>query len=116
MAQEVSGSGSLSINSNGGQGAGAFNFVADISADGFIAEEISVATSASAVPVGDITPQSVFIKNLDDTNFIEVDSANTFDKFPQKIYPGKGVFLAPETATIYWKANTGAVNALLVVA
>lgn len=67
-----------------------------------------ITTSATAMNMGTVTgaPAAVLVKNLDPTNYVEVDSANSFDKFPQKIRPGCGIILFPETATMYLKANT----------
>jgi hypothetical protein len=117
MSQEISGGASLSINSLGGNGSGTVAFVADISANGFVCDERVVPTTAGTIPMGGVTaPQAVFIKNLDDTNYMEVDSVSTMDKFPQKLYPGDGILLKPETGTIYWKANTATLLALIVAA
>ena len=71
----------------------------------------SVGTSAEALQLGDVTTIGyLVVKNLDATNFVEIDSANTFDKFPQKLLAGDQVVLRPQTATIHVKANTAAVD------
>ena len=71
----------------------------------------SIATSATALELGAVsTIGGLFIYNGDSTNYVEIDSANTFDKFPQKILPLRGILLAPQTTTIYAKANTAAVE------
>ena len=58
----------------------------------------------------------LLLKNNDATNYVEVDSANTFDKFPQKILPGGFLFLASQTLTIYAKANTAAISLTITAA
>lgn len=70
----------------------------------------SIATSATALTFGNVsgTPLKVAVQNLDPTNYVEVDSANTFDKFPQKLLAGDPIVLSPQTGTIYAKANTAA--------
>ena len=70
----------------------------------------SIATSSTAISMGDVTTLGrLTVLNTDDTNYVEVDSATTFDKFPQKIRPGEAIQLCPQTATLYAKANTAAV-------
>lgn len=76
-----------------------------------------IATSATAIELGAIsTIGHLYIENADSANYVEIDSANTFDKFPQKIRAGKGIFLAPQTTTIYAKANTASVLIRVVAA
>lgn len=75
----------------------------------------NIGTSAEALSVGDVsTIGYLLIKNQDATNFVEVDSANTFDAFPQKLLPGEFVLLKPQTATIYLKADTDPVDVYFV--
>jgi hypothetical protein len=70
----------------------------------------SIATSSTQI-VLEVTgnPAYLLIINEDPTNYVEVDSVNTFNNFPQKILAGGFIVLSPETATVYAKANTGAV-------
>lgn len=98
----VGGSGSFSANQVGTTGLGNVQ---------------TVGTAAELLLVGDAVPANgyLFIYNQDATNYVEVDSANTFDKFPQKITAGKFVVLMPETSTIYLKANTGSCNCLCAI-
>lgn len=93
----VGGSGSFSANQVGTTGLGGVQ---------------AVGTAAELLLIGDAVPAGgyLFIYNQDATNYVEVDSANTFDKFPQKITAGKFILLMPQTSTIYLKANTGACN------
>lgn len=74
----------------------------------FVKTTMTVPTSATALPLTNLTgiPPVLAIKNLDTTNYVEVDAVNTFNAFPQKVKPGGIVVLCPETATIYVRANT----------
>jgi hypothetical protein len=50
----------------------------------------------------------LWINNIDLENSVRVDSSITFDKFPQVIGPGLGVYLSTlEAGNIYAKAETG---------
>lgn len=114
MANEISASASLSAGKNGVALSNSFSRSADMSGDEMIANIQNVGTTAEAVVLGDIsTIGFLLIKNLDDTNFVEIDAANTFDKFPQKLLAGDFVLLKPQTTTIYAKANTAACNLLV---
>lgn len=109
MPNEINANCSVGISASGQGVNGSATFPGDISVDGFLGEEQLIATVSTPLTVGDITtPKVVFIKNLDTTNFVQVDSATTFDKFPQKLYPNEGILLLPQTAAIYLKADTAA--------
>lgn len=70
-----------------------------------------IGTSSEQITLGEIgTPQKLLIKNLDTTNYVEIDSADTYDKFPQKLVAGDWCILCPQTGTIHAKANTAAVR------
>lgn len=75
----------------------------------------NIGTVAETITLVDLASVGfILIKNLDATNYVEIDSANTFDKFPQKILPGGSILLSPETTTIYAKAHTAACDCLIV--
>lgn len=80
------------------------------SGTGVLVSQQTIGTTAEALVLTDLANVSggLFLKNNDATNYVEVDSANTFDKFPQKIPPGGFVFLGAQSTTIYAKANTAA--------
>lgn len=81
----------------------------DLTGKKVFANDQNIGTVAEALNFGDITTvDHLYVENLDATNYVQVDSANTFDKFPQKIIAGDPAKLAPQTATIYAKANTAA--------
>lgn len=86
------------------------NIVGAPSSPNFYAGVQSIATSSTALNIGTLSgPGPLMIKNLDSTNYVEVDANSSFNGFPQKIPAGQSIFLWPETDTIYLKANTGAV-------
>lgn len=72
-----------------------------------------IGTAAEVVALGDVvTAGYAFFANLDDTNFVQIgiDVAATF--YPViKLQPGEGqVFRVDPAATLYAKADTGAVK------
>jgi hypothetical protein len=106
MANEITATATLNITLTGQTASGTTTFQANLTGD-FVGEEQDIGITSETLGLGDITlPKVVYIRNMDTTNFVQVDSATTFDKFPQKIYPGQAVLLLPETATIYIKADT----------
>lgn len=109
MANEISASASLSANKNSISVSNSFSRSADMAGSELILSVQSIGTTAEAVALGDVsTIGFLMIKNMDETNFVEIDSANTFDKFPQKLLAGDFILLKPQTTTIYAKANTSA--------
>lgn len=111
MANEVNISAAWQVNKNGvtSQSSGTASLTA--AGNGRASLTQSIATSATQLNLGTITsvPGAVYIKNLDATNYVEIDANTSFNGFPQKLLPGQIILLAPETATIYGKAHTGAV-------
>ena len=88
----------------------------DMAGDDMLQSTQLIGTSAEAITFEDISgaPAVLLIQNLDAANYVEIDSANTFDKFPQKLLAGESVLLKPQTGTIYAKANTAPVRILKV--
>ncbi len=114
---EISASLSINISQGGNAASGSVAFRADAQADGFTGSEQLAGTSATALVFGDLgLPQFVFVKNLDETNYVQIDANNSFNGFPQKLLPGQGIFLTPQTGTIYAKANTAPVLLWVVAA
>jgi hypothetical protein len=70
----------------------------------------SIATSSTQI-VLEVTgnPAYLLVINNDPTNFVQVDANSSFNGFPQKVLAGGFIVLSPETATVYAKADTGAV-------
>lgn len=116
MANEISANLSCSISSSGQTVLGSGQFLADLAGAGFIGNEQTIGVTDETLTIGDVTtPAVVFIKNLDPDNFVQVDSANTYDKFPQKLFPGQAIMLLPETGAIHLKADTAPVKIWSVV-
>jgi hypothetical protein len=75
----------------------------------------NIGTTAEALVLGDLANAAfVLFKNLDATNYVEVDAASAMTSFPQKVLPGGFILLSPETITIYAKAHTAACDCLIV--
>ena len=100
--------GGAAVNNSGSQ-------TATMSGDQMVTSVQSVGTSAEALVFGDVTTIGyVLLKNLDATNFVEIalDSGVSTQKFAKLLAGGVALFPA-STATIYAKADTGAVNLLV---
>jgi hypothetical protein len=81
------------------------------SGSGILLEPQTIGTSAELLTFGDLANLGggLLITNDDTTNYVEIDSVNTFDSgMQQKLIPGQGVVLRPQATTIYAKANTAA--------
>lgn len=75
-----------------------------------IAGTQTIGTSSEQLNLGDLaTAAFVVVVNTDATNYVEVDAADTYDKFPQKILPGKAIVICPQTVTLHARANTAPV-------
>jgi len=116
MANEINSSVSCTISSGGQSVTGSKSFTTSLSSTTFLGEEVTVgSTTAATLYVGGLTnPSALLVINLDTTNFLTVDSAVTLDKFPQKLTPGAGVLLLPESGTVYAKADTAPCQAWVV--
>src|SRR5690242_2237729 len=68
-----------------------------------VLQQQTIGTSDETLIFTDVVPAGGFllIYNSDSTNYVEIDSASTFDKFPQKLTAGKFVLLLPETSTVH---------------
>lgn len=105
MSQEISVTVNSSITLNGQTVSGNTSFKADLAGD-YLGDEQTIATTSTAIDFGDMTSmKTLYIRNLDATNSIQVDSSTAFTGFPQLIPPGAAIMLLPQTATIYAKAN-----------
>jgi hypothetical protein len=106
MAQEISVTVTAGITVSSQTVSGTSTYKDDLTGE-YIGEEQSVGTTAALIDVGTITtPAILYVRNLDATNYIEVDSISTMANFPQKLFPGEAVLLKPETGTVYAKAHT----------
>lgn len=116
MANEISINLSVTVSISGQSATG--TVTSSDNASTFIGNEQTIGTAAETLTFVDVgsPPAFLFVRNMDSTNYVEVDSVNTFDSFPQKILAGRGVFLYPQTGTIYAKANTSSVKCWIVSA
>ena len=116
MANEITVSLSASISQSGQSVAGNGNFQATLSGTSFIGEEVTIgSTSAASIYIAGLSnPTVVLILNQDTTNFISVAGDSGLTNFSQKVGPGQGVLLLPETGTIYAKADTAPCQAWVV--
>jgi hypothetical protein len=108
---------SLNVSGSTGESASLYNQLTTAQAgSGLLLAVQTIGTSSEAIALGDLANLGggLMIKNGDATNYVEIDSASSFDKFPQKILPGKAILLAPQTVTIYAKANTASVAISIV--
>lgn len=115
MANEITVTSSIIASKNGATMQAAFNKTLDMAGDQMINNVQIVGTTAETLVVGDVTTIGyTILKNLDATNYVEIDSVAGMTSFPQKLLPGEFCVLKPQTANIYAKANTASVNLLVV--
>lgn len=118
MANEISTSISVTVSLSGQIATGTVTGLSDASNNAFMGNEQLIGTSAETIFLGDIgsAPVFLFVRNMDATNFVTVDSVNTLVNFPQVIMPGKAIYLFPQTGTIYCKADTASCRIWVVSA
>lgn len=74
-----------------------------------------IPTNEATVNVGSHTGGGfIFIKNVDPTNFVEVDVATNIAVWPQKLFPNDFIILKPETSVLYARANVASVEILVL--
>lgn len=73
----------------------------------------SVGTSEEAIPLGEVTAAKagMYVKNLDDTNYVEIRDATGASNDVIYVPAGKDVFFyfGTDVTAPYWIANTAAV-------
>jgi hypothetical protein len=110
MANEINSSVTLSVNKNGASiSRSKSKALTQSGTDSYYATP-SVATTAAQISFGAITgaPVTVYLANLDATNFINYGPSNPPTEF--KLGPGQVALFQPAAATQYWKADTAAVQ------
>lgn len=111
MANELNTNITFSVNKNNILISGVLNKSNDMSGTELISNVQTIGESAGeALQLGDITgvPGGLFVRNLDETNYVELAlDSNMTQKFA-KLLPGQGLVLPPAVAAIYAKANTAA--------
>jgi hypothetical protein len=76
----------------------------------------NIGTTAEVLDFANIpgAPQAVMLQNLDATNFVEIGGDSGLTVFKFKINPGQAAYFTPTSGTVYAKANTAAVNILIL--
>ena len=115
MANEITVNSSIYASKNGATLSQSSSKTIDMSGDQMLANIQIVGTAAEAIVLGDVsTIGYLMLKNTDSTNYVEIAGEVGITNFVQKILAGEFILLKPEVATIYAKANTAAVNLLVV--
>jgi hypothetical protein len=74
----------------------------------------AIGVANEAITFGDTVPGTILLKNLDDTNYVEIflDSGNT--EKVTKLLAGQFALIPGPTTTLYGRANTAPVNLLVI--
>jgi hypothetical protein len=91
-------------------------FTVDQVGDNAIYNIQDVGTSAEAILLGDVLPGFVHFKNLDTTNFVTIGNDNAVTTVVSKLLPGECMTLRTTTATWYAKADSAAIQLLVLAA
>lgn len=112
MAREITYSVNLNVSKGGARVSHAKSQTLDMTGDDMLQSTQLIGTTAEALTFDEISgaPAVLLLENLDAANYVEIDSAATMDKFPQKLMPGDPILLRPQTGTIYARANTASVR------
>lgn len=88
----------------------------ELSGSGFINHEQEVGTSWEAIVLTDIgTLGFLFVRNEDETNFVQIATANDGSQILAKVVAGRGQAIEPQPgATYYIKADTAPVKVLVL--
>jgi len=88
----------------------------DMAGDDMVQATQLIGLVAETVTFPGITgaPQMVLIKNLSDTNFIELGGDSGLTVFKLKILPLRSALISPSSATLYALADTAAVRIQIV--
>jgi len=110
MSNELSVTAKVNFSKGGAKVTRAITDFVDVSGDAFTHEVQEVGTSEEQLAQGaDLgTPGYVLAINLDDTNYVEIGS--TTGVYDIKLKAGEIALWRHNSATIYAKANTAAVN------
>ena len=115
MSNELKATIGLTFSKSGAKFSRAESTQTDVSGDAFTHEVQEIGTSEEEVAQGaDLgTPGWVFAKNLDATNYVEIGS--TTGVYDIKLKAGKWAWWFHNSATIYAKANTAAIDLEYVI-
>lgn len=112
MANEIYANVNVRVAKNGATVDDNITFNLDMTGDDMLKGTQVIGTTAETVSFGDITgaPGMVVIKNLDDTNFIELGGDSGLTVFKLTLLPGQFCLFDPSSATLYAKADTADVR------
>ena len=110
MANELSATISITFSKGGAEVNRAESIEITVTGDAYTAGVQEIGTTEEAVAQGSElgTPGWIFIKNIDDTNYVEFGISTGV--YTTKIIAGKFAWFFVNGATLYAKANTAACN------
>lgn len=116
MASEISVDGSVSVTKNGASFSARAQKVLDQTGNQTVHNVQNIGTSAELIALGDIagTPSTLFVQNLDTTNYVELSLNSGMTQRFATLRAGEFLLLRPSSASIYAAANTSAVNILVL--
>lgn len=116
MAREGNISINLRVSKNGAAITQNASTTFDVSGSQLIQSTQNIGTTAELLDFGGITgaPQAVMVKNLDATNYVEIGGDSGLTVFSLKVPAGQTIFFNPTSSTVYAKANTAAVNVIIL--
>jgi len=74
----------------------------------------NVGTVAESIELGDVVPGMIWFQNLDATNYVDIGTEATALEVSFKLAAGQGVLVPTSNATWHAKANTAAVDLLVI--
>jgi hypothetical protein len=115
MANEITYSVSVTGTKNGVTFHQALASTVDMAGDEMIQNVQQVGASTEALVVGDVsTIGLVMVKNLDDTNYVELSTDNANANKFMKLRPGTFALFPASSATIYATANTATCKVMVL--
>lgn len=89
----------------------------DMTGDPMLSNVQTVGTSTEAINFNDVSSASyVYMKNLDDTNFVDVGLDTPVTQIFARLFPGQFMIFPVKTMTMYAKADTAPVSLHVVTA
>lgn len=107
MASEKRTALTFSVSKNNLTVSDSLSLTEDLSGSDYYAKSWTVTTSWTAIPLDALASfDLLMIKNNDTTNYVQIATANDGTGIFAKLTAGRGMFLPPNTSTLYWRANT----------
>lgn len=117
MANEITISAQLTVTKSGQTVSGSANLPITMAGDQMFSNVQEIGLTTEQVSLGEIaTPGYIWLKNQDDTNFVEIDLATpvTAGSAFCKLLPGECALIPTRQTTIYALADTATVNLAVV--